>query len=194
MKRLARRATFDGVYHACLWLKNAEPLRFVGTYVGYKPRERVLSPEELRKVWNACEEDTFGRIVRLLILTGQRAGEVKKLSRPMIEPGAITLPSWLTKNGREHSFPVGAMTALLLKHLPFESLPNFARAKDKLDERAGVRGWTLHDLRRTLRTRWAELGIPRYRTRRRMIQFSRSTSWHTRSRTATQANGRAGDA
>lgn len=127
----------------------------------YQPRERVLSPEELRKVWNACDEDTFGRIVRLLILTGQRVGEVKQLSRPMIGSATITLPSWLTKNGREHCFPVGPMAAPLVKHPPFETIPNFAREKDKLDDRAGVTGWTLHDLRRTLRTRWAELGILR---------------------------------
>lgn len=127
----------------------------------YKPRERVLTPAELRKVWYACEEDIFGHIVRLLITTGQRVGEIKKLSRAMNGAGTITLPSWLTKNGREHTFPIGPMTVPLLSHVPFKTLPNFAHAKDKLDKRSGTSGWTLHDLRRTLRTRWAELGILR---------------------------------
>ena len=127
----------------------------------YKPRERTLSNQELRKVWNACEDDTFGRIVKLLILTGQRTGEIKRLTQAMICAGQITLPSHLTKNGREHSFPVGKMTTSLLVHIPFGTLPNFARYKEWLDERSGVTHWTLHDLRRTLRTRWAELGISR---------------------------------
>lgn len=127
----------------------------------YKPRERVLTPAELRKIWYACEDDTFGYIVRLLIMTGQRVGEIKNLTRTMSAQDTVTLPSWLTKNGREHTFPVGPMTIPLLKHVPFKALPNFAHAKDKLDKRSGTTGWTLHDLRRTLRTRWAELGILR---------------------------------
>lgn len=127
----------------------------------YKPRERVLTPDELRSVWHATEDDTFGQIVKLLILTGQRTGEIKKLSRAMIGEDTVTLPSWLTKNGREHCFPAGKLTLRFLVHPPFKTLPNFAHAKDKLDVRSGVTGWTLHDLRRTLRTRWAELGILR---------------------------------
>jgi hypothetical protein len=43
---------------------------------GIKPRERVLDDRELRAIWNACQDDDFGRIVRLLILTGCRREEV----------------------------------------------------------------------------------------------------------------------
>jgi integrase len=38
----------------------------------YVPRDRILTPEELRKVWRAADNDSFGRIVKILILTGQR--------------------------------------------------------------------------------------------------------------------------
>jgi Arm DNA-binding domain len=37
---------------------------------GILPRDRVLSDDEIRIVWNACGDDTAGRIVRLLLLTG----------------------------------------------------------------------------------------------------------------------------
>ena len=127
----------------------------------YKPRERILSDVELKKVWRAAGDDTFGTIVKLLILTGQRSGEITKLSRAMLGKNSVTLPSWLTKNGREHTFPVGSMTVALLKRIPFATLPNFARYKGYLDERSGVTGYTLHDLRRTLRSKWAELGVVR---------------------------------
>jgi len=31
---------------------------------GAKPRDRVLSDDELRAVWNACGDDEYGRIIR----------------------------------------------------------------------------------------------------------------------------------
>ena len=39
-------------------------------------RDRVLSDDELRAIWNACQDDDFGRAVKLLILTGARRSEV----------------------------------------------------------------------------------------------------------------------
>ena len=39
-------------------------------------RSRVLNDDELSKVWHACADDDFGRIIRLLVLTGQRREEV----------------------------------------------------------------------------------------------------------------------
>src|SRR5262249_4470583 len=43
------------------------------------PRTRTLSESELIEVWNACLDDDYGRIVRLLILTGQRKSEIGNL-------------------------------------------------------------------------------------------------------------------
>jgi integrase len=39
-------------------------------------RDRVLTDQELCAVWNACDNSDYGRIVRLLTLTGQRRDEV----------------------------------------------------------------------------------------------------------------------
>lgn len=125
----------------------------------YRPRERILTDDELRRVWDAAGDDTFGTIVKLLILTGQRTGEVSKLSRSMIGKETITLPATHTKNGREHTFPIAATTRKLLRHIPFETLPNFARYKGYLDEASSVSGWTLHDLRRTFASGLASLGV-----------------------------------
>ncbi|HEY4940647.1 MAG TPA: integrase family protein [Rhizomicrobium sp.] len=126
----------------------------------YKPRARILTDAELKKVWDAAGDETFGHIVKLLILTGQRVGEVSKLSPAMKGTSAITLPAWLTKNGREHTFPVGITTLRLLTAVPFGTLPNFARHKAQLDKASGVSGWVLHDLRRTFASGLASLGVP----------------------------------
>ena len=137
----------------------------------YKPRERVLTNEELKRVWQALEDDTFGDIVRLLILSGQRVGETTKLQGRMVGEDRITLPGWLTKNGREHTFPLGNMAKAILTPKPDADACFFpARGKTtpfnghspckrKLDERCGVPEWTLHDLRRTFASGMASIGV-----------------------------------
>ena len=48
---------------------------------GEKPRERVLSDLELRRLWQAADTRAypFGPYVKLLMLTGQRPGEIASL-------------------------------------------------------------------------------------------------------------------
>ena len=71
------------------------------------PRTRVLTEEELIAVWKACGDDDYGRIVRLLILTGQRRNEIGDLAWPEIdlEKRQIDLPERRTKNKRRHLIP-----------------------------------------------------------------------------------------
>ena len=74
----------------------------------YAPRERILTNAELKAIWNAAGDDTFGKIVKLLILTGQRRGEITQLTGGMVSDDTITLPAWLAKNNRQHAFPLEA--------------------------------------------------------------------------------------
>jgi integrase len=84
-----------------------------------------------------------------------------------------TFPASLTKNKREHTFPIGPFAAQLLTAtasmngilFPARSGkgPHFngwSKAKEQLDQISGVGDWTLHDIRRTMATRMAELGVP----------------------------------
>ena len=43
-----------------------------------RPRDRILTDEELRALWNAAQKMDYpnGRLVQLLVLTGQRRGEI----------------------------------------------------------------------------------------------------------------------
>jgi len=67
-----------------------------------RSRERTLMDDELCTVWHAADElgGHFGAIVKLLILTGQRRGEIAALQTDYIKDDNICLPSHLTKNGR----------------------------------------------------------------------------------------------
>ena len=42
-------------------------------------RDRVLTDAELAAVWNAAPDNEYGRIVKLLMLTGQRRDEIGSL-------------------------------------------------------------------------------------------------------------------
>src|SRR5205807_8987352 len=82
-------------------------------------RARVLTDDELCTVWIAADQcGTFGVIVKLLILTGQRRGEIAALQSDFFKHDVCTLPSTLTKNKREHSFPLSSLTSSLLQTIP----------------------------------------------------------------------------
>lgn len=139
-----------------------------------KPRKRILSDEELKAVWNAAQPSSYyGAIVRLLILTGQRRGEIAALKPEYLRGDLCELPPSLTKNNRSHTFPLGAKTMELLSAFKGESgflfpargskLTSFcgwSKSKGALDKSSGVTNWCLHDLRRTYRSTIAKLGIP----------------------------------
>jgi integrase len=147
-----------------------------------KRRKRVLSKPELKAVWKAAGAQGYphGVLVQLLLLTGQRRGEIANLRWPWInsQDRLITLPEWVCKNSKEHVFPYGQMTANLLESIPrLNSTPllfpswvsderpisGWSKFKDELDELIKgetVEHYTLHDLRRTYRTLHAEIGTP----------------------------------
>ena len=142
-----------------------------------KPRARILTDEELKRIWTAAGDGHFGNIVKLLILTGQRRGEISKLTAAMIKDNSITFPTWLTKNGREHTFPIGLISKSMLPKSLRQDRPDrflfpartsnqlqtpfngFSKSKSVLDKRSSVSNWTLHDLRRTFASGLAAQGV-----------------------------------
>ena len=87
-------------------------------------RSRVLTDYELRAVWKAAERcDTFGTIVKLLILTGQRRGEIAALQSSWIKDDTITIPADVAKNGREHTLPLSSSCAALLEGILYKRRP-----------------------------------------------------------------------
>jgi len=138
-------------------------------------RERVLSDEELAKVWLACPESDYGRIVRLLMLTGQRRDEIGSLRWSEVIDGdepVISLPGVRTKNKRPHDVPLTPKASAILKAIPHranrdlvfgegdEGFSGWSRAKRVLDKTAKLKEpWVVHDLRRTAATRMSDLGV-----------------------------------
>jgi hypothetical protein len=78
-----------------------------------KARERVLSDDEIRTLWQALptalsRSPACQRIIRLCLLTGQRVGEVAGMRRSEFDlaQGLWSLPAQRTKNGHAHSVPL----------------------------------------------------------------------------------------
>jgi integrase len=139
-----------------------------------RPRDRVLSDEELAKVWARAQAigHPYGTIVQLLILTGQRTGEVAALQWDWIDETSISLPAWLTKNSRPNRIPYGPVTKSVLDAIQRtgvllfpargytdRAFKGFGVRKIELDK-CGVENFTHHDLRRTYATNLAALGTP----------------------------------
>jgi integrase len=82
-------------------------------------RERVLSDQELAEIWRAASDVAapYGSIVRLLILTGQRRGEVAGMSWNEIADDltAWTMPGDRTKNGAVHVVPLSSTASKIIK-------------------------------------------------------------------------------
>ena len=137
-------------------------------------RERVLTNDELRAIWQATAgPGPFNAIVHMLILTGQRRGEVAGMTWDELAPdlSAWTIPGVRTKNGVAHIVPLSPQARAILRVCPqldesalvFPGLrgpfSGFAKAKAALDRASGVKDWRLHDLRRTVATGLQRLGV-----------------------------------
>ena len=127
-------------------------------------RTRVLTEPELVLVWTCCADDDFGRIVKLLLLTGQRRSEIGDLrwSEVDLARRQIQLPERRTKNKRAHIIPLSDEALALLPERGEErefvfgpaGFANWSAAKGYLDARIAkackgkpIPPFTLHDLR-----------------------------------------------
>lgn len=137
-----------------LHVSPAPPLTFKSM-----PRERILNDAELAAVWHRAETYgwPFGRIVQLLILTGQRRGEIVGLHSSWIEDQMIRYPTEFVKNLRPHSIPLGNWAMEIIESLPEGSdllFPSrldaekpyngFSKSKVAFDRKLNVAPYTLH--------------------------------------------------
>jgi integrase len=137
----------------------------------------VLTDSELRSVWQAADTagGPFGALVKLLILTGQRRDEVARMTWSEIDTEARlwTLPGERTKNDQPHEIPLNKPAMAILKALPrigerfaltsTGEAPSsgYSKGKRRLDALLppDMPDWRLHDLRRTVASGMARLGV-----------------------------------
>jgi integrase len=144
---------------------------------GTPARDRVLKDHELRSIWNACRDDTFGRIIKLLMLTGARRDEIGGLRWDELDNETLTIPGTRTKNHHPLVLPLPPAAIDILKAVPrpegrelvfggrgaafcawsYSTLALAARIMEA--EGRSLAPWRIHDIRRTAATGMAELGV-----------------------------------
>lgn len=139
-------------------------------------RDRVLTSAEIIACWQAAENEgfPFEQFAKLVILTGQRRGEVAEMEWTEIdfERATWTIPAQRAKNAKQHVVPLAPLAVLLLESLPRfvgsdfvftttgrSPISGFGRLKARLEKASGADDWRLHDIRRTVATNMAVLGI-----------------------------------
>lgn len=144
-------------------------------------RDRVLSSDEISWFWQACSKEAqpWGCLGKMLLLTGCRLSEVAGMIETEIAGDLWTIPDNRTKNGTMHQVPLSAAAMDVLAQVRRIGLNGYIfttngttpisgfhkgrqRIADAMQELAGdhpIPHWTFHDLRRTLETSMAEMGV-----------------------------------
>lgn len=140
-------------------------------------RSRILDDRELKAICGALDKlpDPGRAFVRMLMFTAARRDEVRGLPWHELDlDGALwVLPADRNKSRRDFELPLASPVVALLRELPRRGPHVFtvhAEGKTRwgdhgpfkadLDHASGVTGWVYHDLRRTVRSRLAELRVP----------------------------------
>jgi integrase len=148
------------------------------TKTSERARSRILDDDELKAVWNAASEGMFGAYVRFLLLTACRRDEASRMTWGELPTngnghGAVwVLPAARNKTKVELVRPLsGAASAVLAQFqrtadgdLVFKDKrhrlhANVGQMKKAFDQRCDVRGWRLHDVRRSARTLMTRAGV-----------------------------------
>jgi integrase len=136
-----------------------------------RARDRVLSDDEIRAVWQAADRDgTFGAFVKMLLLTGQRKSEVAGARRSEFDGDVWTIPAERAKLKKRLVVPVSqAVLDIVAAQPPGEvvfassrsggPISGWGKRTDALRAAAGIEHWNLHDLRRTARTLLVRAGV-----------------------------------
>jgi integrase len=140
-------------------------------------RDRVLTDDEIRLIWPVAEANgTFGAVVRFLLLTGQRRGDVYGMTWSELDKDVWSIPARRYKTGRAHTVPLSKAAFDIVMAQPNSANLVFPGRRGIPLTRGGMRKraldaaiteangkalprWTLHDLRRTARTLMSRAGV-----------------------------------
>jgi integrase len=137
-----------------------------------RQRTRTLSEDEIKLVWNSFDRIgyPYGPLFKMLLLTGQREGEVGGMRWSEIAPDGWHLPNERAKRGKGHLVPLSSLAREVLADVPQlgdlvfrgrqdKPLDAYGHAKTRIN--VNIPPWRLHDLRRTFATHMRSLGVDR---------------------------------
>lgn len=157
-----------------------------------KPRERVLSDEEIKVIWESLDQlnDSYRNCIKLLFYCGQRLSETAHLRSSQIEDDIWHLTSEDTKNKTPSLVPLSLQALELInkthqkdKDYIFTSgrigdLPinGFSKSKNNINKHSKITDWKLHDIRRTVATNLSKMGYDRLLIKRILNHVDRDVT------------------
>jgi integrase len=141
-----------------------------------KSRDRVLSSDELIAIWRNLEDDDYGKVIRMLILTASRRSEIGGIrwSEIELEKGTWTLPKQRSKNGLAHTLPIVPMMREIIESVPVRDglrggdvvfgftnsgFTGWTFGKRALDAKLDLPHWVHHDIRRSVASGLGDIGV-----------------------------------
>ncbi|WP_394198012.1 tyrosine-type recombinase/integrase [Litoreibacter albidus] len=144
-------------------------------------RDRFLAAQEIKWFWQACSNQAqpWGHMGKMLLLTGCRLSEVAGMNDAEISGDVWEIPGSRTKNGHAHKVPLSSLASDVLNGVcrigssgyifttnGATPVSGFHKGRqhiaDEMQDLAGahqIPHWTFHDLRRTLETELARMGV-----------------------------------
>jgi integrase len=169
---IAFRGTLSTMFAWAMQMGLVENNPVVGAFKPTPPpsRDRVLTDTELRAIWKGVEDNEYGKVIRLLILTGCRREEIGGIRwSEFADDGTWALPAARSKNGKPHKLPITSLMQKVLDSIPKRDrdslfglrhgFTSWAIGKSALDGRLGLPPWTHHDIRRSVATGMGGIGI-----------------------------------
>ena len=143
-----------------------------------KPRERILSDEEIRALWTALGDfGAFGPVVKLCLLTAQRSRKIASMRWQDLKDGVWSIPQQDREKGTARSLKLSPLAWEIVESrprlkdnpyvfasLPFKHFNSWSEQKSALDGELkkllpDMPPWTIHDLRRTARSLMSRAGV-----------------------------------
>jgi integrase len=141
-----------------------------------RKRARILADDEIRRVWAAAgDAGTYGALIKVLLLTGQRREKVVTMRwSDLSADGVWTIPTAPREKNNPGVLLLPKAALAIINSVPrFVSNPHvfaasrgagsirhFATLKADFDEACGVKDWVLHDLRRCARSLMSRARVP----------------------------------
>ena len=132
-------------------------------------RNRVLSDDEIRRLWKTTEQGVFGSLIRFLLLTGARRSEASEMTCSELHGSVWVLPAARNKVKVDFVRPLSGEALAIVKAFPRgngyvfaidgKPLTGFSCRKRDLDKATGIKDWRIHDLRRTARSLMSRAGV-----------------------------------
>jgi integrase len=134
-----------------------------------RARSRILTDDEIRRIWNSELSGAFPALLKFLLAVGARRAEAAGMTYEELDGGNWILPASRNKTKLELTRPLSAAALAVIesqrRDCPFvfskggKAITTFSRDKIAFDTAVGISNYRLHDLRRTARSLLSRAGI-----------------------------------